>query len=253
MASPQAENIYPDHIIPLSPAIRPPIQHYHSASTLPPTPHTPYRGQPTSGDHFPGSGPNVHQSTILRLYLTLAPRLLLATVSPALLPLVLSIAHLLQNRSWTASLANTLRASLLSACAGLAKGAASLQTLPRYIAMKTNEQMIRTSQAMILAVGTGLMDIITIINVVVEFMVDTYRSMLLCTIELAVRGTLEVMIEAIRTVSHTKYFGLTIPLLITTDHRRSDQLAQPHPRKHSERCRLCQPLHPVYRGDSECK
>jgi hypothetical protein len=120
------------------------------------------------------------------------------------LPLVLSIAHLLQNRSSTASLADTLRASLLSACAGLAKGAASLQTLPRYIAMKTNEQMIRTSQAMILAVGTGLMDIITIINVVVEFMVDTYRSMLLCTIELAVRGTLEVMIEAIRTVSQRR-------------------------------------------------
>lgn len=67
--------------------------------------------------------------------------------------------------------------------------------------MKTNEQMIRTSQAMILAVGKGLMDIITIINVVVEFMVDTYRSLLLCTIELAVRGTLEVVIEAVRTVS----------------------------------------------------
>jgi hypothetical protein len=73
--------------------------------------------------------------------------------------------------------------------------------MPRYIAIKTNEQMIRTSQAMILGVGKGLMDIITIINVVVEFMVDTYRSLLLCTIELAVRGTLEVVIEAVRTVS----------------------------------------------------
>jgi hypothetical protein len=60
---------------------------------------------------------------------------------------------------------------------------------------------LRTSQAMILAVGAGLMDIITIINVVVEFMIDTYRSLLLCTIELAVRGTLEVVIEAVRTVS----------------------------------------------------
>lgn len=97
-------------------------------------------------------------------------------------------------------MADTLRGSLLSACAGLAKGAASLQMMPRYIAIKTNEQMLRTSQAMILAVGAGLMDIITIINVVVEFMIDTYRSLLLCTIELAVRGTLEVVIEAVKTV-----------------------------------------------------
>lgn len=201
LAPPQAGYINPDHIVPLSPAIRPPFQHYHSTSTLPPTPHTPYPGQPGASARSSHSASAAYQSTPLRPYLTLAPRLLLATISPALLPLVLSIAHLIQNRSSTASLADTLRASLLSACAGLAKGAASLQTLPRYIAMKTNEQMIRTSQAMILAVGAGLMDIITIINVVVEFMVDTYRSLLLCTIELAVRGTLEVVIEAVRTVS----------------------------------------------------
>jgi hypothetical protein len=107
-------------------------------------------------------------------------------------------------------MADSLRASLLSACVGLAKGAASLQMMPRYIAIKTNEQMIRTSQAMILAVGAGLMDIITIINVVVEFMIDTYRSLLLCTIELAVRGTLEVVIEAVRTVSLASFILLMI-------------------------------------------
>lgn len=203
LAPPQAGYINPDHVVPLSPAIRPPFQHYHSTSTLPPTPHTPYPGQSAGArsSHMTTTSTGAYQSTPLRPYLTLAPRLLLASISPALLPLVLSIAHLLQNRSSTASLADTLRASFLSACAGLAKGAASLQTLPRYIAMKTNEQMIRTSQAMILAVGAGLMDIITIINVVVEFMIDTYRSLLLCTIELAVRGTLEIMIEAVRTVS----------------------------------------------------
>jgi hypothetical protein len=202
LAPPQAGFVNPEHVIPLCPAIRPPFQHYHSTSTLPPTPHTPFP-QPNNipGLASPTASSSRVASTPLRPYLSLVPRLLLATLSPALLPLVLTIAHLLQNRSSTASMADTLRASLLSACAGLAKGAASLQMMPRYIAIKTNEQTIRTSQAMILAVGAGLMDIITIINVVVEFMIDTYRSMLLCTIELAVRGTLEVVIEAVRTVS----------------------------------------------------
>jgi hypothetical protein len=201
LAPPPVGSVNPDHMIPLSPAIRPPFQHYHSTSTLPPTPHTPFP-PPNNlpGLASPTRSTSHASSTPLRPYLTLAPRLLLATLSPALLPLILTIAHLLQNRSSTASMADTLRDSLLSACAGLAKGAASLQMMPRYIAIKTNEQMLRTSQAMILAVGAGLMDIITIINVVVEFMIDTYRSLLLCTIELAVRGTLEVVIEAVRTV-----------------------------------------------------
>ena len=210
LAPPPVGSVNPDHHIPLSPAIRPLFQHYHSTSTLPPTPHTPF----PPPNHLPGlvsptRSASHASSTPLRPYLTLAPRLLLATLSPALLPLILTIAHLLQNRSSTASMADTLRGSLLSACTGLAKGAASLQMMPRFIAIKTNEQMLRTSQAMILAVGSGLMDIITIINVVVEFMIDTYRSLLLCTIELAVRGTLEVVIEAVRTVSSKRLINGT--------------------------------------------
>lgn len=45
------------------------------------------------------------------------------------------------------------------------------------------------------------MDAITIIEAVVNFIVDTYRSMLLCTIELAVRGTLEILISAVQNIS----------------------------------------------------
>ena len=80
---------------------------------------------------------------------------------------------------------------------------------------------------MILAVGAGLMDIITIINVVVEFMIDTYRSLLLCTIELAVRGTLEVVIEAVRTVSLSHLDRLEW-CTDRTDYRGNNQLSQYH-------------------------
>lgn len=67
--------------------------------------------------------------------------------------------------------------------------------------MQTNQEAIRATQASILAIGTMLMDAIAIIEAVVNFIVDTYRSMLLCTIELAVRGTLEILISAVQTVS----------------------------------------------------
>lgn len=67
--------------------------------------------------------------------------------------------------------------------------------------MQTNQEAIRATQASILAIGTMLMDAIAIIEAVVNFIIDTYRSMLLCTIELAVRGTLGILISAVQTVS----------------------------------------------------
>ncbi|WVQ74452.1 hypothetical protein IAR50_004053 [Cryptococcus sp. DSM 104548] len=183
--------INPEEVIPLSPPIRPPFVQY-SSTPLPPTPHTAYSPPPPS---------QRLATTPLRPYLALLPRIILTFFSPCLLPMILTIAHLIQNRSSTTSLAASLKSSVLSACSGLAKGAASVQAMPRYLAMQTNQETIRATQATILAVGTMLMDAITIIKVVVNFVVDTYRSLLLCTVELAVRGTLEILISAVQTIS----------------------------------------------------
>ncbi|WWD21193.1 hypothetical protein CI109_105677 [Kwoniella shandongensis] len=187
--------VNPDDIIPLTPPpTRPPFSHYQSSTTLPATPHTPYSPIAPSNQRDPSPTP-------LRPYLSLSPRILLTFFSSALLPMILTIAHLIQNRSSTATLAASLKSSVLSACAGIAKGAASIQSMPRYLAMQTNEEAVRITQASILATGTMLIDAITITEVVVNFIVDTYRSMLLCTIELAVRGTLEILIDAVQTIS----------------------------------------------------
>ena len=67
--------------------------------------------------------------------------------------------------------------------------------------MQTNEEMIKATQASVLAVGEGLMDVITIVETVLNFMVDTYRSFLLCTIQFAVQGVLDVLIDAVQLVS----------------------------------------------------
>ncbi|OCF40577.1 plasma membrane fusion protein PRM1 [Kwoniella heveanensis CBS 569] len=195
LLQPPRRQLNPDHVIPLTPHIRPPFAHYQSSSTLPPTPHTPY--SPRSPSRTSSGTP----TTKLRPYLSLFPRILLTLFSPCLLPIILTIAHLIQNRSSTASLAASAKQSVLSACSGLAKGAASIQTMPRYLAMQTNEEMVRATQASIRAVGSMLMDAVKIIEVVVNFIVETYRSLLLCTIELAVRGTLEIVIHAVEVIT----------------------------------------------------
>ena len=187
----------PDYVVPLSPPDRPPFVHYHSSSTLPATPRTPLPPQENAKI--------VEMSSIpLKPYLGLLPRVLLTTLTPALLPLLLTISHLNQNRSSTSSLAESLKSSVLSACSGLATGAASIQTMPRYLAIQTNDEIARATQASILSVGAALIDSITVIETVVTFILDSYRSMLLCTIELAVRGTLDILIGAVVLVEHSQ-------------------------------------------------
>ncbi|WVF65374.1 hypothetical protein IAT40_000101 [Kwoniella sp. CBS 6097] len=209
---PPQRQLNPDHVIPLTPHVRPPFAHYQSSSSLPQTPHTPY------SPRAPSQTSSGTPTTQLRPYLSLFPRILLTFFSPCLLPIILTIAHLIQNRSSTASLSASAKQSVLSACSGLAKGAASIQTMPRYLAMQTNEEMIRATQASIRAIGSMLMDAVKIIEVVVNFIVETYRSLLLCTIELAVRGTLEIIIHAVEVITD----GITTSLNAIRTNIQSD-------------------------------
>lgn len=48
---------------------------------------------------------------------------------------------------------------------------------------------------------------ITIMEQVINFMIDTYRSLLLCTIVFAVQGTLAILLAAVQLVSATIAFS----------------------------------------------
>jgi hypothetical protein len=137
----------------------------------------------------------------LKPFLGLAPRLWLTAFNPGFLPLIFTIASVAATRKSTNELAAQLKNSVLDACAQIAAGAGTLQALPRYLAMQTNAEVLRATRATVLAVGSGIMHSITVIEVVLNFIVDTYRSLLLCTIQLVVTGSLELLISAVQTVS----------------------------------------------------
>ena len=50
--------------------------------------------------------------------------------------------------------------------------------------------------------GSDSSSSLTIIEKVIGFMIDMYRSLLMCTIEFVVRGSLAVLIGAVEMVSH---------------------------------------------------
>lgn len=137
----------------------------------------------------------------LKPFLGLAPRLWLTAFNPGFIPLIFTIAQIAATRKSTNELAAQLKQGVLDACAQIAAGAGSLQALPRYLAMQTNAEVLRATRATVLAVGSALMDCITVIEVVLNFIVDTYRSLLLCTIQLVVQGSLDLLISAVQTVS----------------------------------------------------
>lgn len=189
--------------VPISPHSSP-FKAYHPQTTStvrpsgmsypPPLPPADEKGQPHDSDER-------KDDDGLKPFLGLAPRLWLTAFNPGFLPLIFTIAHLAATRASTQELAAQLKQSVLDACGSIASGAGALQALPRYLAMQTNDQVLRATRATVLAVGSALMDCVTVIEVVVNFIVDTYRSLLLCTIELVVHGSLQLLISAVQTVS----------------------------------------------------
>jgi len=172
----------------------------HTGSTpLPATPVTPYA--PVAPYRPQPNGSEVEEQKGLRPFLSMGGRMWLTAFNPALLPLIFTIVHLAQTRSSTNDLAASLKDSVLKACQSLAKGAGSLQTLPRYLAMQTNEQVLKATRATVLGTGLALMLCVQVIEAVVNFIIDTYRSLLLCTIQLVVQGSLEILIAAVQEIS----------------------------------------------------
>lgn len=182
--------------IPLTPPSRPPFSRYISAtSTLSGTPQTPYppRHSPSLKHH--------DDCSPLQAHLGLPSRVILTIFALPLILFLVTTIHLISSASATQALADSYRAQLLSSCNGIQTGFSSLHSLPRYLALQSNAELVKAVQASILGLGVVLAISITIMETVITFMIDIYRSMLMCTIELAVRGTLEVVIGAVQVVS----------------------------------------------------
>lgn len=155
------------------------------------------------GSHLPFGEASLQaaRSDGLRPFLGFGPRVLLTTISPALLPLVFTVVHLIATRSSTQKLASTLKDKVMAACNGIANGAGGLQAVPRYLAMQTNKEILRATRATVMAAGEVLMVCLTIIEKVIGFIIDMYRSLLLCTIQLVVHTAMAVIVGAIDLVS----------------------------------------------------
>ncbi|KAJ4483902.1 hypothetical protein J3R30DRAFT_1846957 [Lentinula aciculospora] len=90
-----------------------------------------------------------------------------------------------------------VKADLLASCQAAQKAATAAASMPRYMAIATNEQFVSAVNDSMNAARATLVLALTIMEAIINFIVDIYRSTLLCFVELVVRGALSLAISAV--------------------------------------------------------
>ncbi|KAF9050020.1 hypothetical protein BJ165DRAFT_1455879 [Panaeolus papilionaceus] len=87
--------------------------------------------------------------------------------------------------------------NLLASCKAAEEAATSAASMPRYMAIATNKQFADAANGSINAARATLVMSLTMMEAIINFIIDLYRSTFLCFLELVVRGGLALLIGAV--------------------------------------------------------
>ncbi|TKA53882.1 hypothetical protein B0A53_03672 [Rhodotorula sp. CCFEE 5036] len=145
-----------------------------------------------------GSNPSPRARVVpLKPYLGLKARLSLSWLSQhvfALLLVLITLAYLL---SAIPSLVRDAKQSLGAACQGVQGAANVAVSMPHYMAAGVNELNANAINALTHGAGTALDLLLQALQAIVLFMIDMYRSLYLCLLDLAVHGSITVLVRGI--------------------------------------------------------
>lgn len=89
---------------------------------------------------------------------------------------------------------------LLTSCQAAERAATAAASLPRFMAIGTNRQVVDAINSTMNGAREALILSLTIMEAIINFIVDTYRSTFLCFLELVVQGGLTILIGAVQEV-----------------------------------------------------
>lgn len=144
---------------------------------------------------------SVSQSTtILKPYLLLPHLYSLTWLAYPILSL-LFVAFRLQISSAAAqdAIANA-KGDLQTACKAAEQAASAAASMPRIMAIASNKQFADAVNGSANAARAALVLSLTVMEAIINFIVDIYRSTFLCFLELVVRGGLSILIAAVQEV-----------------------------------------------------
>lgn len=156
-------------------------------------------------------------NTGLTPYLQLSHILSLTWLAYPILSLIF-IAFRLQLSSDSAQTAiNNAKGDLLTGCLAAQRAASSAASMPRFMALATNEQITDAVNASMDAAREALILSLTIMEAIINFVVDIYRSTFLCFLELVIGGGLSLIIGATQEVHLTSLLSVVVVLTFLLD------------------------------------
>jgi hypothetical protein len=96
--------------------------------------------------------------------------------------------------------------NLLASCKAAEGAATSTASMPRFMAIASNEQFADAVNGTLNEARATLVLAITVMESIVNFIIDIYRSTFLCFLELVVRGGLAILIGAVQEVSSPFFY-----------------------------------------------
>lgn len=155
--------------------------------------------------------PRSTHHTTLTPYLQLPHLLSLTWLAYPILSL-LFVAFRLQLSSASAQDAvSSAKDDLLASCQAAEKAATAAASMPRYMAAATNVRIAEAVNGTMNGARAALVLTLTVMEAIINFIVDMYRSTFLCFLELVVRGALSILIGAVQEVSVNTCFPGQLP------------------------------------------
>ncbi|KIK09980.1 hypothetical protein K443DRAFT_671297 [Laccaria amethystina LaAM-08-1] len=140
-------------------------------------------------------------ATGLTPYLQLSHLLSLTWLAYPILSLIFVAFRLqLSMTSLEGSILN-VKSDILSSCKAAEHAATAAASMPRYMALATNEQFVDAVNGSLGAARVALVLSLTAMEAIINFIIDTYRSTFFCFLELVVTGGLAILISAVQEIN----------------------------------------------------
>ncbi|KAH9858670.1 hypothetical protein C2E23DRAFT_880127 [Lenzites betulinus] len=135
--------------------------------------------------------------TTLRPYLQLPHLLSLTWLAYPILSLVFVVFRLLLSSESAQDAVASAKSELLTSCKAAERAATGAASMPRYMTAATNQQITDAVNDTMNAARATMVLALTIMEAIINFIIDTYRSTFLCFLELVVHGALSILIGAV--------------------------------------------------------
>ncbi|KAF8647151.1 hypothetical protein AX16_006982 [Volvariella volvacea WC 439] len=141
-------------------------------------------------------------SSTLTPYLQLPHILSLTWLAYPILSLILVLFRLQLSLASSQQAVANAKDNLLTSCKAAEQAATAAASMPRYMAIATNKQFADAVNGTMNGARAALILSLTVMEGIINFLIDIYRSTFLCFLELVIRGGLAILIGAVEELNN---------------------------------------------------